>query len=89
MDELKKHSGENVVLDTKGPFLYVGELLTVQENSVVLKNADVHDKHSSNTSSERYLIDTKKFGIRMNRKSVTVLQRELISFSLLEDVHDY
>ena len=87
--ELDALLGEQVVLDCKGPFLYIGVLDRVDANSVVLVDVDVHDTSESPSSVDRYLIDTVKHGVRANRKCVYVLAREVLSISRLADIVPY
>lgn len=78
--------GDLVVLDTRSKFLYIGTLEKVDENAFVLKDADVHDCSDSNTSTDLYLIETAKMGLRVNRQKVYVLSREVVSVSRLSDI---
>jgi len=78
--------GQQVVVDTKGPYVYIGVLEKVGRNSVLLKNCDVHDTRESNTPNELYLIQTLKNGVRSSREAVYVLLKEVVSISRLEDV---
>lgn len=87
--ELKQLHNEKVVLDVAGPYLYIGTLEAVDPNSVTLVDADVHNMHESNTGLEKYLIDTRRHGIRINRKRVIVLRRNIMSISPLEAVETY
>jgi len=36
--------GDEVVVDTRGPFLYIGTLESVNSNSLRLSDVDVHDR---------------------------------------------
>ena len=85
MDEL---IGQNVVLDVEAMFVYVGMLSQVNDKTIMLKNADVHDLRDSATTRERYVLDSKMHGIRANRKSVMVQRSQIVSVSALADVLD-
>jgi len=87
--ELAGLVGEQVVLDTKGPFLYIGTLERVECGTVLLSEVDVHDLRESSSSADLYLIETLKHGVRTNRKSVYVLTREIVSISRLTDIVPY
>jgi len=89
MEELKALIGEQVVVDTKGPFLYIGTLERVEADSLLLRDVDVHDTRESSSSADLYLIETLKHGIRINRRSVYVLAREVVSVSRLADIVPY
>ncbi len=87
--ELQSLVGQQIVLDTKGPFVYIGTLERIDSGSLLLSDVDVHDLRESASSSDRYLIQTLKHGIRVNRRSVRVLAREIVSVSLLSDIVRY
>ena len=81
--------GEQVVADTKGSYIYIGVLDAVNGDSLVFNDVDVHYRGDSSTTSELYLIQTAKNGIRVNRKRVYVLTREVMSLSKLSDIVSY
>ena len=87
--ELDALLGEQVVLDCKGPFLYIGVLDRLEANCFVLTSVDVHDIRESTSSVDLYLIDTLKHGVRANRRRVHVLAREILSISRLADIVPY
>jgi hypothetical protein len=87
--ELKDLAGQQVVLDTKGPFLYIGILDSVGADCICLRDADVHDRRESTTSIDLYLIEARKHGVRPNRSVVHVLAREVVSVSPLSAVVVY
>ncbi len=81
--------GDEVVLDTRGPFLYIGTLDSVNSNSLRLTDVDVHDLRETNSSNDYYLIQSRKSGIRCNRRSVYVLSKEIVSISRLSSIIQY
>ena len=87
--ELDALIGQEVVLDVKDPHLYIGTLSKVDQSVIVLDNADVHFCGDSMTTTELYLLETKKNGIRPNRRQVCVLRSEIVSISRLADVIEY
>jgi len=87
--EFESLIGEEVVLDAKDPHLYIGTLSRVGRHVIVLANADVHFCGDSLTTTELYILETKKNGIRPNRREVSVLRSEIVSISRLADVIDY
>lgn len=84
--ELAHYVGKIVVIDTKSPFLYLGTLESLGDNVVALVDVDVHDCASSHTSRDLYLLQSLELGIRRNRRQASLLMREVVSISLLEDV---
>jgi hypothetical protein len=87
--ELEALIGQQVVIDVKDPHLYIGTLCRVGQSVVVLADADVHFCGDSLTTTELYLVETRKNGVRPNRREVYVLRSEVVSISRLEDVIEY
>ena len=87
--ELDQLIGQTVVVDTSGPFTYLGTLREVGPHSIVLADADVHDSRETSTTTERYLVESRRHGVRVNRRSVMILARRVISVSRLDDVLSY
>ena len=80
--------GQIIVLDTQGPLIYIGRLVQVNESSLVLEEADVHDSNDSRASKDLYLVETRDLGVRCNRRRVLVMRQQIASISLLADVVD-
>ena len=78
--------GREVVLDVSSPFVYVGTLVSHDERYLVLETADVHDLRDTTSTRELYVLDSKRHGIRSNRRRVLVRREEVVSLSALEDV---
>lgn len=78
--------GRDVVVDVSSQYVYVGRLARVEEQFLLLEDADVHDLRDTSTTRELYVLDSKRHGIRANRRRVWVRRDELVSISLLEDV---
>ena len=87
--ELEALIGQTVVVDTRGPFVYIGTLSEVTVNTLLLSEVDVHNTEETRTSNDLYLIQTCKDGIRVNRRSAYVLAKDVISVSLLSDIVVY
>ena len=85
LDELV---GREVVLDVASSYVYVGTLVSHDEHYLVLETADVHDLRDTTTSRERYVLDSKRHGIKSNRRRVLVRCAEVVSLSALDDVLD-
>ena len=83
MEELK---GKEVVLDTDTSYIYVGILLDIHDDCLVMENLDVHDKNDLDMSKEKYILETRRHGVKENRKKVWILRERVVSISLLEDV---
>ena len=87
--ELSALMGQPVIVDVKGRHVYIGILQKVGRDVIVLTGADVHFCDDSQTTSELYVLETKKNGIRANRSTVYVMRSEVLSISRLEDVVVY
>ena len=78
--------GKVVVVDTDSMFVYLGTLDRVEDHFVVLKDVDAHDRRESPSTKEQYVMDTKKFGVKPNRREVNVRKQLIVSISKLDDV---
>ncbi len=81
--------GQEVVLDTKSSYIYIGKLTELDDHFLVLTDADVHDGRESHTTKELYIMDAKKYGIKKNRTQVMVRADEIVSISALAAVIEY
>ncbi len=81
--------GKTVVIDTDSRFLYLGTLDRVETEFLVMKDVDAHDRRESPSTKEQYIMDTKKFGVKANRKEVFVRKTMVVSISKLDDVVGY
>ena len=90
-DELGDLVGKNVVVDSRSTIIYIGMLRQVGEHLLVLEEVDVHnmDDSQSNTTKEVYILESKKFGVRANRKSTRVWLDQVLSVSLLDEVIEF
>ena len=84
-----RHCGHYVVIDTDSDYLYIGKLLGVSGAYITLGEADVHDRRESSSMNEKYVLESKKYGVRSNRREVHLQSHRIVSYSLLEDVIDY
>ena len=60
--------GSDVVVDTSTAMLYLGKLARIDAGLLFLEQVDVHDSTESQATKEFYVIEAKKFGIKVNRK---------------------
>ena len=81
--------GQVVVVDTNSSFVYLGTLVKVDADFLVMKEVDVHDRNEGPSTKEQYVIDTKRFGVKPNRKEVSVRKALVVSLSRLDDVVTY
>jgi small nuclear ribonucleoprotein (snRNP)-like protein len=88
-EELKQFVGKEVVVDTSTPLFYIGELESIDEHFMTIKNCDVHDINEGSSTKEVYCIEARKHGVKMNRLRVKVRKALVVSISTLEDVIEY
>ena len=80
--------GKPVVADLDAGYLVFGTLVEASTEVLVFADADLHDHAEANATKEVYALETKRFGIRANRRQVLVPRQRLVALSLLEDVCD-
>ncbi len=85
-DTLQALVGKEVVVDTRSPWMYIGKLESVQADSLLLRDVDVHDSGETATPKERYVLDSRETGIKANRRSVYVNLDYVVSVSPLDEI---
>jgi hypothetical protein len=85
-DTLRNLVKQQVVVDTRSPWVYIGTLAEVRPDCLLLTHVDVHDSGETAIPKERYVLDSIKTGIHANRRSVYVNLEYVVSVSLLDDV---
>jgi hypothetical protein len=85
-DTLQNLVTQQVVVDTRSPWLYIGTLADVRPDCLLLTDVDVHDSGETSGPKERYVLDSSKTGLHPNRRSVYVNMEYVVSVSLLADV---
>ncbi len=88
-EELREFVGKHVVVDTSTPLFYIGELESIDEHFMTIRNCDVHDVNEGASTKEVYCIEARKHGVKMNRLRVKVRKAIVVSISLLDDVIEY
>lgn len=83
MDEL---IGKEVVVDTESSFVFIGILEEISNDSFIMSEVDVHDRTDIAITKEKYVLDSRLYGIKKNREKVYIMRDKIISVSNLEDV---
>ncbi|NLX03960.1 MAG: hypothetical protein GXY33_02325 [Phycisphaerae bacterium] len=83
LDELV---GQVVVIDFAGPTMIIGRLVRIADDAFVLDDADLYDREESHSGKELYLINTRKFGVKVSRRRTYVPRQNAIAVSALDDV---
>ncbi len=78
--------GQVVVVDTDSHFVHIGTLREVRDHFLVLAEVDAHDTRQSTSTKEQYIMDTKRFGVKANRRETAVRKSMIVSVSKLDDV---
>jgi len=81
-----EYVGHTVVLDMCSPYVVLGQLTAARADCLVLVEVDIHDLRDTNTTREKYVLDSRMHGIRANRRQAMVRLADVVSISLLEDV---
>jgi hypothetical protein len=85
-DGVQSLIGHEVVLDTAGPVLFLGRLVSVGPEGFWLDEADVHHSDDGHATREEYISESVRYGIRANRQRVFVFRTSVISMSALRDI---
>ena len=81
--------GKVVVVDTDSKYVYIGTLARVEDHFVVLADVDAHDSDETQSTKEQYVMECKRFGVKPNRKEISVRKSVIVSVSKLDDVITY
>jgi hypothetical protein len=86
IDVLSSLIRREVVLDLAGPYVVLGTLAAEDHRYLILEDADVHDLRDSATTRELYVLESRRHGIRANRRRVLVNRGDIVGISALDDV---
>jgi len=78
--------GQIVVVDTDSHYVYIGTLVSVLDNFLELKDADVHDRGEGLSTKEKYVMEVRRFGVKPNRREVSIRKTTIVSVSRLDDI---
>jgi len=85
-DSLDGLKGRVIVLDLASPYVVLGTLVSWDDRTVCLENADVHDLRTSPTTREHYVVDAKTMGIQANRARTLITRSGVVAVAALDDV---
>ncbi|GIW86284.1 MAG: hypothetical protein KatS3mg108_0608 [Isosphaeraceae bacterium] len=74
------------MLDLRSRFVCLGTLTAADDQFLELRDADLHDLRDSSATRETYVFDSRRLGIRRNRKRVLVARDELVGIAAFDDV---
>ncbi len=83
---LEDFLGQPVVADLDTNYLVFGVLTEMTDDVLIFLEADLHDHGEANATKEVYALETKRFGIRANRRRVVVPRHRLVALSLIADI---
>lgn len=78
--------GRVVVLDLRSRFVCLGTLAAAHDAFLELRDADLHDLRDSTATRETYVFDSRRLGIRRNRRRVLVAREEVVGIAAFDDV---
>jgi small nuclear ribonucleoprotein (snRNP)-like protein len=85
---IEKLVGQDVVVDLSSSYVCLGTLVSLDEQFIHLKDADIHDLRDSDTTRENYVASSFATGIKRNRKEVLLARRELVAIARFRDIVD-
>jgi hypothetical protein len=85
-DWLKPYLGQLVVCDLDEFYLIIGTVAEVGPEHVVFTDADLHDHREANSTKEVYVLESRKIGVRVNRKRLAMPLRRLVAISRIDEV---
>ncbi len=83
---MRAHLGQVVVADLDEAYLVIGKLLAADACHLAFEAADLHDHREANCTKEVYLLETRKLGVRANRRRVDIPRHRVLAISRLEDI---
>jgi hypothetical protein len=85
---LEEFIGQRIVVDLRSQYVCLGTLLRLDEHFLEMKNADLHDLRDTDTTRDRYVLESRDTGIKRNRKRLLLVRNEMVAIARLEDVAD-
>lgn len=77
------------MVDTTSNLVYLGRFAGQQGPFLLLEDADVHDRRESSSTNEKYIMETRRHGVKVNRKRVWLRVETVLSISSLSDIVQY
>jgi hypothetical protein len=78
--------GITVVVDTRGPQVYVGRCHDLDDHEIVLMDVDVHHEGDGGRSKQDYIRQAAQFGVWRKHATLRIPRSEVTSVSRLGDV---
>ncbi|NLE28942.1 MAG: hypothetical protein GX629_04640 [Phycisphaerae bacterium] len=75
-----------VVVDTESTTIFIGTLVRVARDCLVLEDADVHDCEQGYSGKELYVVNARMHGFTPNREKVYIPMHKIIAISVLDDI---
>jgi small nuclear ribonucleoprotein (snRNP)-like protein len=85
---LDEFVGEKIVVDLRSSYVCIGTLKHFDNHFLDLRNADLHDLRDTDTTRELYVVDSKRTGVKRNRKRLLLVREEMVGIARLDDVVD-
>lgn len=78
--------GRIVVVDLEGPWIAFGRLESWSVAHIELADADLHDLREGTSTRDVYALETQRYGVRVNRRRVSLKLDTVVAVSALDDV---
>ncbi|MCK4765414.1 MAG: hypothetical protein KAW12_24645 [Candidatus Aminicenantes bacterium] len=88
-EALKEFIKQQIVVDTRSSWIYIGVLENVLDGALELSEADVHENKDTASTKDVYVNESRKTGGIANRDRVFINLDFVVSFSPLEDVKNF
>ncbi|MBI5366095.1 MAG: hypothetical protein HZA54_03585 [Planctomycetes bacterium] len=88
-DPFARFVGHNVVIDTRSNFVYLGKVISCDRWFVDLSELDVHDRNEGHSTNEKYVMEARKYGVKVNRRAASIVKEQIVSISRLADIVEY
>ncbi len=84
-DDCGELHGITVVVETRGPQVYVGRFDRIEAESVLLQDVDLHAEGEDGVSNEEYIKKAARFGVWKRQASLSVPVAEVTALRPLAD----
>jgi small nuclear ribonucleoprotein (snRNP)-like protein len=85
---LEEMLGQCVVVDLRSEYVCLGTLQRFDDMFLELRNADLHDLRDTDTTRDRYVVDSKTTGVQRNRRRLLLVRAEMVAIARLDDIVD-
>lgn len=85
-DFIEPYRSMLVVCELNDGYLAIGTLTAYSADHLRLEDVDLHDHKEANSTKDVYLIETRRHGVRANRKKIDIPRSTLVALCALDDI---